>query len=201
MGMNPRLITFIIFMILIIGGMALVKGLRQNSAPELVTLNTLGVGDDRDIRITVELNQQKTLSLFYHVDIQGQTVVKRAFFGTLPRTATPPGFVTYDADQGNLLGIAQASVPNRIIILHDFTSGDSWPMRLVTYKDTDPKHLYPYREEEAPILTRGEALFSRLNEALPESELELLRTMSSRPLTIPPVAKQDQPPMDPIEEP
>ncbi len=191
--MNPKLISVALFLILIVAVVPLVMRLRAGAVPDPVTLKELDAGSGRSVRITVEPNSQRTLSLHYHVDHPGQPPVEHAFFGTLPRTSPPPDFVTYTADDGDLIGIAQASVPNRIIILHDFASGDSWPLRIVTYKDTDPRHLYPYYEGEEQIMARGEAMFARLSDAHPDSSLELLRTMSSRPLTIPTGQTQSPP--------
>ncbi len=206
--MNPRLISLALFLILIVAVVPLVMRMRMGAIPDPVQIAELDFKDGRGIRVTVELNSQKTISLHYHVHAQGtdpgvssdespnkspnKRLVEHAFFGTLPRTSPPPEFVTYTVDGGDLIGIAQASVPDRIIILHDFASGDSWPMRLVTYKDTDPRHFYPYYEKEEQIVSRGEALFLRLSNAHAGSDLELLRTMGSRPLTVPTVEVQSQ---------
>ncbi len=195
MGMNPRLIYVAVLGVLVIAVMPLAMRFRASQAPDPVTLKELDVGYGRVIRVTVEPNSQGTLSLHYHVDEGGQAVVEHAFFGTLPRTSPPPDFVAYSAEGGNLVGVAQVSVPNRILLMHDFVSGDSWPMRIITYKDTDPKHLYPYYEEEVPLMARGEALFLRLSNALPQASLELLRTMASRPLSLP--ISQPTPPAPP----
>lgn len=183
--MNPRLLPVMIFVLLMVMAVPLVMRLRMGSAPEPVTLKTLDLGNDRVIRITIEPNSQRTLSLHYHVDVQGQSKIEHAFFGTLPRTATPPDFEIYRTEQGDLIGLAQAAAPDRIIILHDFASGDSWPYRSVTYKDTDTRKSYPYYENEEQIMARGEALFQRLADANPQPPLDLLRTMASRPLSIP----------------
>lgn len=51
--------------------------------------------------------------------------------------------------------------------------------------NSDPQHLYPYLEEQGAIMARGETLFARLDEALPEAHLQLLRGMGMRPLTLP----------------
>jgi len=183
--MNPRIFPVMIFILLTVMAVPLVLRLRNSTAPEPVTLKTLDLGADRVIRITVALNSQQTLSLHYHVDINGKTVVDHAFFGTLPRTAPPPDFVTYTAEDGDLIGLAQAVKPDRIIILHDFASGDSWPQRIVTYEDVDTRKSYPYYEEEGPIMARGDALYERLILNHPDTPLELLRTMASRPLAMP----------------
>ncbi len=183
--MNPKLISVMVFVILIVAVVPLVLRLRMGQRPDPVMLSDLEVGPGRLIRITVEPNSQSTLSLHYHVNAQGEQVVEHAFFGTLPRTSPPPEFLTYSVEDGELVGVAQVSVPNRILLMHDFASGDSWPMRIVTYKDSDPKHHYPYYEEQAPLLARGDALFQRLSSGNPQGSLELLRTMSSRPLAFP----------------
>lgn len=188
--MNPRLIAVMLFLLLMVAAVPLVMRLGISKKPEPVTLASIDVGTERLISITVEPNSQQTLSLHYDVLIDGQPVVEHAFFGTLPRTSPPPSFVTYTGGAGDLVGIAQASAPNRIIILHDFAAGDSWPMRIVTYKDTDPRHLYPYYEEAESILSRGEELFARLTEDNPDSSLELLRTLGTRPLSIPTVGAE-----------
>ncbi len=183
--MNPRILTMVVFILLMVLAVSFFTRMRQSTAPEPVVLKTLDLGNDRAIRITVEPNSQRTLSLHYHVDAEGQTLIDHAFFGTLPRTSPPPEFVTYIANDGDLVGLAQVVAPNRIILLHDFATGDSFPHRPVAYKENDTRKSYPYYEDEGPILARGEALFERLTAEHPDPPLELLRTMASRPLTIP----------------
>jgi hypothetical protein len=195
--MNPRLIAVMIFVLLAVIALPIMMRLGLGEKPEPVTLDEIDAGTGRTIRVTIQPNSQGSLSLRYHVQVDGKPVVERAFFGTLPRTATPPGFVTYFAQDGDLVGIAQASVPNRVIILHDFATGESWPMKITTYKDTDPQHLYPYYEQEDAMLARGDALFSRLAGANPDTPLELLRTMGMRPLSVPTLDKNPNPPAVP----
>ncbi len=174
-----------LFLLVIVAVIPLMIRMGVGRKPDPVELAALNVGPRRVIRITVEPNIQQTLSLHYHVIVDGRTVVEHAFFGTLPRTSPPPTFLTYTDEEGDLVGVAQASVPKRIIILHDFTTGESWPMRKVTYKPTDTEKRYPYYEEAEPILARGRALFERLQQAHSDEGLELLETMGMRPLTIP----------------
>lgn len=185
--MNPKLIPVLLFVLVVVMAVPLMMRFGMGEKPDPVTLAELDCGPGRVIRITIEPNSQQTLSLHYHVDVDGQPRVGHAFFGTLPRTSPPPGFVIHAAEAGNLVGVAQASVPGRVIILHDFATGDSWPMRGVTYKDTDPQHLYPYYEEGESITARGEALFARLAKDNPDKTLELLDTLGMRPLSIPTV--------------
>lgn len=183
--MRPKLIPLLIFLLVTVMAVPLFMLLGAGKQIEAAPITDLDVGPGRVLRITVESNTQRTLSLHYHVDVDDQPQIEHAFFGTLPRTSPPPGFVIYTAEAGDLIGIAQATVPDRIIILHDFAAGESWPMRKVTYKDIDPQHIYPYYEEEDSIMARGEDQFARLVQALPDRELELLRTMGTRPLTVP----------------
>jgi hypothetical protein len=185
MGMRSKLIPAIIFLLVTVLAVPLMMRLGKGRAPEPVTITELDAGPGRVIRVTVEPNSQQTLSLHYHVEVDGQPQVEHAFFGTLPRTSPPPVLLIHREEGGDLVGLTQASVPNRIIILHDFATGESWPLRKVTYKDIDPNHIYPYYEEEEPIMARGEDLFTRLSQALPDQPLELLRTMGTRPLTVP----------------
>ena len=187
--MKAKLTPVVIFVLIAVMAVPLFTGLISSRKVDPIELASLDVGPARVIRITVEQNSQQTLSLHYYVEVDGQTVIDHAFFGTLPRTATPPSFVVYApaSGSGGVVGIAQAAVPNRIVILHDFDTGESYPYRDATYKDTDPDHLYPYYEQQEAIEARGEALFVRLQEALPDTELDLLRTMGLRPLAVPDV--------------
>lgn len=183
--MNSKLIAAIVFLLMMVAVVPLMLRISRNKKPQPVTIAELDAGQDRTIRITVEPNSQGTLSLHYHVDADGQPTVEHAFLGTLPRTSPPPKFVTYFAQDGGLVGVAQASAPNTIVILHDFAADLSFPMKITTYKDTDPKHLYPYYEDLDSILARGDGLFDRLAQAHPDSPLKLLRTMGMRPLVLP----------------
>ncbi len=186
--MNPRILMMIVFVLLMVLAVSFFSRMKQGAAPDPVVLDSIDLGGDRVIRITVEPNSQRTLSLHYHVEVGGQPVIDHAFFGTLPRTSPPPEFITYLAENGDLVGLAQAVAPNRIIILHDFATGDSFPYRTETYKDIDTRKSYPYYEEEGSILARGEALFDRLQEDNIGLSLDLLKTMSSRPLSLPAAA-------------
>jgi hypothetical protein len=183
--MNHRLIMIVIFVLLTIALVQLMFSVGKGSKPEPVTITELDAGGGRTIRITVETNSQGTLSLHYHVAQGEEVLIEHAFFGTLPRTSPPPGFVMYFADNNNLIGIAQAADPEQIVILHDFTDGQSFPMRAVTYKDTDTLKSFPYYEKEGPILLRGDALFTRLAKDNPDTPLRLMRTMGMRPLVLP----------------
>lgn len=183
--MNPRLIPVFIFILIAVMAVPVMMRFVKGKKIEPVTLAQLDAGPGRIVRITVEPNSQQTLSLHYHVTADGHTQIEHAFFGTLPRTSPPPSFRLYLAPGADLIGIAQDTAPDRIIILHDFASHESWPMRNVSYKETDPQHLYPYYEDQDAIMARGESLFARLDETLPEAHLQLLRSMGMRPLTLP----------------
>jgi len=183
--MSHKLIAVMVFVLLMVAVVPLMLRLRAGSQPEPVTIWELDAGTDRAIHITVEPNSQGTLSLHYHVAAGNDKKIDHAFFGTLPRTSPKPGFVTYTADEGELLGIAQAAAPHQIVILHDFADGESFPMQTVTFKDTDTHKSYPYYEEQDSILARGDALFDQLAQAHPDTTLTLLRTMGMRPLVLP----------------
>jgi len=183
--MNPKLIAVMMFVLVSVAVVPLMLRMRASSQPKPAPITALDVGTDRTIHITVKTNSQGTLSLQYHVTEGEETLIDHAFFGTLPRTSPPPGFVTYFTDDHNLVGVAQVADPNQIVILHDFADGESFPMQHVTYKDTDTRKSYPYREEEDTILARGDALFDRLAQAHPDKPLTLLRTMGMRPLVLP----------------
>ncbi len=184
--MNRRLMPLIIFIAVAILAAPYLIRLGPGKEVPPVVLATLQFEQGRAIRFTVERNSQQTLSLHYDALIDQQPQVEHAFFGTLPLSAPPPAFVIYAAEQGDILAIAQATAPDQVILIHDFTTGDSFPHRRVSYKDTDPQHIYPYFEEQDAILERGDALFARLQAAMPpDSQLTLLRTMGTRPLTMP----------------
>lgn len=194
--MRPKLIPVLIFLLVAVMAVPLVMSLGSRKQIDPVKVTDLDVGAGRVFRITVETNFQQTLSLHYHVDIDGQPQIEHAFFGTLPRTSPPPDFVIYADGSGDLVGLAQVTVPDRIVIIHDFATGESWPMRKVNYKDNDPQHIYPYYEEKDSIVARGEAMFARLDQALPDQELKLLRTMGTRPLTVPDGRTNATPPVE-----
>ena len=153
--MNSKLIAVMVFVLLMVAIVPLMLRMGVGDKPDPVSIWEHQAGSGRSITVTVETNSQGTLSLHYHITIGDETVIDHAFFGTLPRTSPPPGFVTYTADGGGLLGIAQAQAPRQIIILHDFMSHESFPMRTVTYKDTDTRKSYPYYEDEDSIRCSG----------------------------------------------
>lgn len=183
--MSRRLIPMVVFLAVMVLVLPFLMRMGSGGHVEPVLIKSIDLGEGHTIDVTVEPNSQQTLSLHYTARVGDKTQVEHAFFGTLPRTAPPPKFVVYRAEDGQLIGLAQAAAPKQVVIVHDFVSGDSFPHRHVTYKDTDPQHDYPYYEEMEPILARGDALFDRLRLGVGDDALQLLRTMGTRPLTMP----------------
>lgn len=183
--MNTKLMPVAIFVLVAVMAASFLLPMGRGKEVPSVPLGTLDFGQGRAMDFTVEPNSQQTLSLHYTARAGDQVQVEHAFFGTLPRTSPPPTFIAVTPEGSPLVAVAQASAPKQIVILHDFANQESFPQRLVSYKDTDPEHLYPYFEDQESILARGDALFGRLQQLVPDGDRQLLRTMGTRPLVIP----------------
>ena len=71
-------------------------------------------------------------ALFYQVRVGQEmqnsiTYFATASIGATGRTVTAEDFRVISGKQGKLVGVAFASEPARIVIIHDFTAPESWP--------------------------------------------------------------------------
>lgn len=153
---------------------------RDTVAPS-VLVQDLPAGEGRVIRITVRLVLGSMQGLYYQALSQGQTAVEPAFFGSVPVGQPLPTFILHHSQQrGDLVGVAQADHPDQILILHDFSQGQSWPAHDGT-------------ESVEELEARGQAMLAQLEVDSISEPLQLLRAQGLRPLPTSPPATQPTP--------
>lgn len=182
--MSTRLFALVAFILVVLISIPLVSLLLKGKPEPAQPLVTLQVSEGREIHISSRLVVGGAISLYYEPVTTDQPARPKAapdpdapefpaFFGTLPVDAPRVRFVTYTADEGSLVGVAQAERPHHLIILHDFASGASWP-------------AYPRWADMDYLEAQAQVLFPRLKAAHPDEPLELLEAENMfRPLTLP----------------
>lgn len=192
--MDRRIVALIVFIILVMAGMQLVLGLLRGEREEVrgAPVQSFEFDDERVLHISgaiVYPVRRPRLGLFYRIESPEAQERERGdepgpavsdapqqppehFFATLPPERQPPAFVAHVSDDGAVVGVAAASDPDGLLILHDFERDESWPRRteVETREDLEP---------------RAARLFARLKHGLPEDEGERLRLVEAediRPL-------------------
>jgi hypothetical protein len=120
---------------------------------------------DAQIVIYTDSFQEVTQALYYEVHTGGQTRVPIAFFGgaALSQRIAEESFTTITGEGGILVGVAYASDPKAILILHDFATDETWPKG-------------GYSEHFTATHQRGRKLLDRLREASGTPDLRLADT-------------------------
>ena len=99
--------------------------------------------------------------LYYEVKNVDKVLVERRFICTQMDTGKHSNFKIITARGGNLVGVFQESRPDSIIVLHDFTSQQTWPAVL-----SDSESYVETRN-------RGNALLALLQQEHNELRLKL----------------------------
>ena len=90
-------------------------------------LKRLPAGDDRSIIISADEMADISKGVFYEVKIGEEIVTPMrliCFSATDPDSLS---FKTLSAVGGNLIGVYEESEPDKILALHDFSRGGTWP--------------------------------------------------------------------------
>lgn len=165
--MQTRVMGIILFILFLVVTVPMVTTLFEQAPPEAVDLQTLEFPGDRQIQITAKLVMGRSLGMYYRT-LAPQAVDKEpAFFVSLPLESLAPEFVTHQAEDGNLIGIAMSHRPLDILVIHDFASDESWPR-------------HDMWESVEELQARGQAMFDRLAAAHPDQNLSLLRAEGLR---------------------
>jgi hypothetical protein len=102
----------------------------ENSGEQHVV--TLDCGAGRRIVITASSSWECARPVHYRVVVDGKTVVPTHFIDCCDGNAEPLEILKFrlvQAEEGNLVGVIEESVSGeiRLVILHDFDKGESWP--------------------------------------------------------------------------
>jgi hypothetical protein len=115
---SPALLGFLAFTLL---ALSACDGNRQ------YVLKRLPAGDNRWITISADEMAEISTGVYYEVKI-GQEIVRPkrliCFSATDPDSLS---FKTLSAAGGNLIGVYEESQPEKILALHDFGKGATWP--------------------------------------------------------------------------
>ena len=179
LSMDRRFIGILLFVVLVMASVPLVSHLLKSDEaappPDAPVVQTLELEDDRRVHITsrtVQPLMATRLALYYETEPASSAgdAPQPAFFGSLPPSREPPRFLVHRTSDGELVGVAAASDPNALLILHDFETGASWPRHDLV-------------EGQEQLDARGQQLLERLRSDLPEGEeLHLVRAEGLRPL-------------------
>ena len=105
---------------------------------QLEQVQVLSVGSQRSIVCHVNRDWECTQPWYYEVRERGRVIVPATVFAFwIPRPGLPlPVLHTVRSSDGMVAGVSEEQTPERILILHDFGSGFSWPR-----DDDDPRKL------------------------------------------------------------
>lgn len=123
-------------------------------------LKRLPVGENRSIIILADTAPEITSTISYQVMVGDQTVVSTCRICNAAKDPGSLSFKTLSASGGNLIGVFEETDPERIVVLHDFSNGLSWPRGA-------PDEWSP------SITTRGDKLLKRMQQEYPNSNLGL----------------------------
>lgn len=92
-------------------------------------VRSLPAGENREIVILADEMAEISRLVYYKIKVGGETVVPLSHicYDNEPETLT---FKTVSASGGNLVGVYEVTRPDRLIVLHDFSSGITWPGRM-----------------------------------------------------------------------
>jgi len=123
-------------------------------------LKRLPAGDNRWITISADETGEISRSIYYQVKIGEETVVPT---GRMCNAANDPDSMSFkivSASDGNLVGLYEETNPERVLALHDFAQGRSWPQGAPNEWTDD-------------INNRGEELLKQLQHEYPNSNFRL----------------------------
>ncbi|RJP91509.1 MAG: hypothetical protein C4518_07980 [Desulfobacteraceae bacterium] len=119
-------------------------------------VTAIKIDDKRSIVISSEDCWEISQGLIYQIPASS---LSARFGGTIESTDGLK-FLSLNAENSNLVAIVEAANPDVVLILHDFTNGNSWPFR----HDTEN-----YMDAES----RGESLLTRIKKEYPNKRLVL----------------------------
>jgi len=123
-------------------------------------LKRLPAGENRSIIILADTGAEITSTIFYQVKIGDQTVVSTYRICNAAKDPRSLSFKTLSASDGNLIAVYEETNPEKIVVLHDFSEGKSWPRGAP-------------EENDAASTGTGERLLKKLQQEYANSNLTL----------------------------
>jgi hypothetical protein len=92
-------------------------------------VTTLDAGGGRSVVILADNRPDSVQAFYYRVEADGKVTLPASFFMSIWGSTDPDQlrFKILKGKDGNLIGVVGEEEPARILILHDFDSGGSWP--------------------------------------------------------------------------
>ena len=123
-------------------------------------VKSLPAGGDRAIVIMTDDDYEVSRGIYYQIRVGQETVV---YTSRICSAAKDPGSLNYkilSASGGNLVALYEETNPERILALHDFSKGRSWPQGAPDEWTDD-------------INSRGAELLKQLQQEFPNSSFKL----------------------------
>ena len=119
-------IVFAGLLAVVMGGL-LARGCYEFFADEVLVVS-LDAGNGRHINIYEAGGiQEITTPLSYEAVIGGQIQAPMYNFACIPLEDRARDFRLVGSSAGNVFGVVESSKPKVLLIMHDFSTGDSWP--------------------------------------------------------------------------
>jgi len=123
-------------------------------------LKRLSVGADRSIIISADEMAEISKGVYYEVRVGEKTVRPKRLFCYSATDPDSLSFKTLSAAEGNLVGVYEESQPERMLVLHDFSRGVTWPGGLPDKSDWENN-------------TAGGKLLEELQQEFPDRKFKL----------------------------
>lgn len=123
-------------------------------------VKSLPVGDDRSIIVVADSSYEISRTIYYQVKIGEKVVVSTCRICQAAKDPDSLNFKILSASSGNLIALYEETNPERILALHEFNKGMSWPRGA-------------HDEWSEEIDKRGERLLQQLRQEYPNSNLRL----------------------------
>ena len=88
----------------------------------------LEAGPGRVIKISKAMEWEVTRPFYYEVEVGGRVVVPRTYMTGCCRRQGAPEFGLLFSEDRDLVGVVWAERPGVLLLLHDFSTGENWPM-------------------------------------------------------------------------
>jgi hypothetical protein len=122
-------------------------------------VKVIALGEDRAIRIRAQCWWEMNQLVAYEVYDSGRVVQESFPFGGVTEDPELLRFSTLTAREGDVVGLFEPQMPEVILVLHDFGTGESWPCE--------------WHEGYEAVRERGHRMLDQLKRDNPGVDLQL----------------------------
>ena len=126
----------------------------------MYVVKSLPAGGDRSIVVLTHDDYEISRGIYYQVRIGQETVVSTSLICNAAKDPNSLNYKILSASGGNLIALYEETNPERILALHDFNKGRSWPQGAPDEWTDD-------------INSRGGELLKQLQQEYPNSHFKL----------------------------